>query len=102
MPEPKRQYGYYSLPILHRGKIVGRLDPTFHRKTGILTIKALHLERWVRPNEALARAIARAIEDLLAFLGGTPGSWVLLETDGKGMADLLRPYAGDMSGAQEK
>ncbi|HEU0163838.1 MAG TPA: crosslink repair DNA glycosylase YcaQ family protein, partial [Thermomicrobiales bacterium] len=28
-PAHKRVYGYYSLPILHRGKIVGRLDPSF-------------------------------------------------------------------------
>jgi uncharacterized protein YcaQ len=101
VPEPKRQYGYYSLPILHRGKIVGRLDPTFHRKTGVLTIKALHLEQWVRPGETLARSIAGAIEDLLAFLGGTPGSWILGGTNGQGMTDLLRPYAGGVTVTRE-
>lgn len=97
VPAPKRQYGYYSLPILHRGKIIGRLDPSYHRKTGVLTIKALHLEPWVRPGEAIARAIVGAIEDLLSFLGGTPGSWILLETSSLDMARLLHPHAGEVA-----
>lgn len=96
-PAPKRQYGYYSLPILHRGAIVGRLDPSFDRKSGVLTIRSLHLEPWVRPGEALARAIAGAIEDLLVFLGGEKGAWRLEETSSPEMADLLRPLAGEMA-----
>jgi uncharacterized protein YcaQ len=96
VPAPKRQYGYYSMPILHRGAIVGRLDPSYNRKTGVLTIKALHLEPWVRPGEALMRAISGAIEDLLAFLGGAPGSWMVLESDSSGVTHLLRPYAGEI------
>ena len=32
VPE-KRRYGYYSLAILHRGQIVGRLDPKMDRAT---------------------------------------------------------------------
>ena len=97
VPAPKRQYGYYSLPILHRGEIVGRLDPSFHRKSGVLTIKALHLEPKVKAGESLLRAIASAIEDLLAFLGGAPGSWRVLETETSGVTPLLRPYAGEVS-----
>src|SRR3712207_130826 len=31
-PAAKRRYGYYSLPILHRGALVGRLDAKAHRK----------------------------------------------------------------------
>ena len=27
-PAPKRVYGYYTMPILHRSKLVGRLDPS--------------------------------------------------------------------------
>lgn len=96
VPAPKRQYGYYSLPILHRGKIAGRLDPSYSRKDGVLTIKALHLEPRVRVNEALTKAIAGSIEDLLAFLGGSPGSWTVREGDGCGETGILRPYAGEV------
>ena len=93
-PAPKRQYGYYSLPILHRARLVGRLDPSYNRKERVLTIKALHLEPWARPSEPLARAIAGAIEDLLAFLGGEPGAWVLQGTCPGVMRELMRPYVG--------
>ena len=38
-PAAKRRYGYFSLPILHRGALVGRLDPKAHRKQGIFEVK---------------------------------------------------------------
>src|SRR6478735_3790718 len=69
-PEPKRKYGYYSLTILHRGKIVGRTDLHYRRKEKLMTVKSLHLEPGVRGSEALAASIAGAIHDYLAFLGG--------------------------------
>lgn len=43
-PKDQRQYGYFSLPILHRDRLVGRLDPKVDRKTGTLHIRTLHLE----------------------------------------------------------
>lgn len=96
VPAPKRRYGYYSLPILYRGDIVGRLDPSFNRKTGVLTIRALHLEPGIRPGEALVRAIARTIEDMQGFLGGQPGAWVLGATDPPQVAGMLRSHAGEV------
>ena len=69
-PAAKRRYGYYNLPILHRGQLVGRLDPSYDRRARVLTVKAIHLEPGVRPSEALAGAIAGALADLVTFLGG--------------------------------
>lgn len=37
-PAPKRQYGYFVLPLLHRGQLVGRMDAKMHRQTGILKL----------------------------------------------------------------
>ncbi|MEH6417590.1 winged helix-turn-helix domain-containing protein [Pseudomonas sp. CGJS7] len=62
-PEPKRRYGYFVLPILARGRLVGRLDAKAHRAQGEFEIKALHLEEGVAPDEALAAEIAQAIDD---------------------------------------
>jgi uncharacterized protein YcaQ len=70
-PAPKRRYGYYSLPILHRGRLIGRLDPSHNRRTGLLTIKCLHLEPDIRFSESMARAIAGALQDLARFIGAT-------------------------------
>lgn len=46
-PAPKRRYGYFTLPILHRGRLVGRLDPKAHRSRGVFEVKALHWEAGV-------------------------------------------------------
>jgi len=69
-PAPKRKYGYYSLTILHKGRLVGRLDPSYDRRARVLTIRALHLEPGVRPSEPLAASVAGALHDLLTFLKG--------------------------------
>lgn len=44
VPEAKRQYGYFSLPLLWGTKFVGRMDAKIERKTQILHIQNLHLE----------------------------------------------------------
>ena len=66
-PAPKRRYGYFTLPILHRGKLIGRLDPKAHRKQGIFEIKALHLEPGVAVSEELAVDLAAALHRLAAW-----------------------------------
>ena len=66
-PEPKRQWGYFCLPILHKGKLVGRFDPKLDRKTGTLYLKALYLESDVSPDEELVNAVAGAMRDFMAF-----------------------------------
>ena len=43
-PEAKRKYGYFTLPMLHRGALVGRVDAKAHRAQGVFEVKALHLQ----------------------------------------------------------
>jgi len=62
-PEAKRRYGYFVLPILRRGALVGRLDAKAHRREGVFQVKALYLEPGVRPSAALAKDIAAAISE---------------------------------------
>lgn len=45
VPEPKRQYGYFCLPLLFRGEFIGRMDCKAHRKERRLEIKSLYLEK---------------------------------------------------------
>jgi len=70
-PAHKRQYGYYVLPILHRGRLVGRLDAKAHRADGVFEVKALHLEGAAPPAAALVREIAEAVRRC-AHWHGTP------------------------------
>ncbi len=62
-PAPKRRYGYFTLPILWRGKLVGRLDPKAHRKEGRFEIKALHLEPGIPVTEELVADLAGALRE---------------------------------------
>ena len=70
-PAPKRVYGYYVLPILHRGKLIGRIDPKAHRKEGVFEVKAIHFEPGVRLTERLIAEVVSAIRDCARW-HGTP------------------------------
>ncbi|MGE4392771.1 MAG: winged helix-turn-helix domain-containing protein [Aeromonas sp.] len=63
-PAPKRQYGYFVLPLLHRGKLVGRMDAKAHRKEGVFEVKSLYLEQGVRITQSLAQDLGKAIQKL--------------------------------------
>jgi uncharacterized protein YcaQ len=56
-PAPKRIYGYFTLPILYRNALIGRLDPKAHRKEGLFEVKALHLEPGVIVDDALVAEV---------------------------------------------
>ncbi len=68
-PAPKRVYGYYCLPILHKDRLVGRFDPKLERKAGILRLKALYLEPGIKPDEELVADVALAMRDFISFHG---------------------------------
>ncbi len=61
-PEAKRIYGYFVLPILHHGKLIGRLDAKAHRSEGVFEVKALYLEPGVKLDEGAVADVAAAIQ----------------------------------------
>jgi len=80
-PGPKRVHGYYTLPILHHGHLLGRLDAKAHRAERRLEVRHVHFEPWfaaartppagwghVDQDEALA-GLVEAIGSLAAFVG---------------------------------
>lgn len=70
-PAPKRQFGYYVLPLLRRGDLIGRLDAKAHRRDGVFEVKSLHMEEGVRVTDAVLRDVGRAIRDAASW-HGTP------------------------------
>lgn len=62
-PAPKRQYGYFVLPLLHRGQLVGRMDAKMHRQTGILEVISLWLQEGIKPTTTLQKGLRQAITD---------------------------------------
>ena len=67
VPKAKRKYGYFVLPFLHGHELVGRIDPLFDRKTGVLTVNAVHWEPGA-PKEARP-ALKTAVAQLGEWLG---------------------------------
>jgi uncharacterized protein YcaQ len=45
-PQADRVHGYYTLPILHHGQLVGRVDAKTHRGEARLEVRHVHFERW--------------------------------------------------------
>ena len=62
-PAPKRQYGYFVLPLLHRGQLVGRMDAKMHRQTGIFEVISLWLQEGIKPTTTLQKGLRQAITD---------------------------------------
>jgi len=55
VPGHQRTHGYYSLPVLHEGQLVGRVDAKTHREAGVLEARHVHLEPWFAKGEAPPR-----------------------------------------------
>jgi uncharacterized protein YcaQ len=70
-PAVKRKYGYFVLPLLSRGKLVGRVDAKAHRASGIFELKSFHLEPNVRLSGRLTADLRRALQRC-ADWHGTP------------------------------
>ncbi len=68
-PAAKRVHGYYALPILHDGRLVGRLDPKTHRDRGELEVKRLDLEPRFRPDTRFWTQLGDTLASLSAMVG---------------------------------
>jgi uncharacterized protein YcaQ len=69
VPAARREFGYYVLPILHADRLVGRLDPTFDRRTNVLRVRAV----WAEPDAPAEAgpAVADEIASLARWLGAS-------------------------------
>jgi len=67
VPEAKRQYGYFSLPVLWDGKLVARMDCKTERKKSLLHIYHLALEPWLVKTDAFTLALYKELASFLQF-----------------------------------
>ncbi|TDO49220.1 hypothetical protein EV643_106189 [Kribbella sp. VKM Ac-2527] len=70
-PAAKRRWGFYALPILYGDRLVGKLDATADRDTGVLRINAIH--RDVEFTTAMTDELHHEIQHLAHWLGLAPG-----------------------------
>ncbi|MBL6446615.1 YcaQ family DNA glycosylase [Fulvivirga sp. 29W222] len=69
VPEKKRKFGYYCLPILYKDQLVGKFDPKADRTTGIFTVKSFWLEANFEPDEDFTHAFAQSLGRFVSFCG---------------------------------
>ncbi len=69
-PAPRRQYGYFVLPLLYRGALVGRMDARMLRKQQTLEIVALYLE----PGQPMSLTIGRELAAAITSFGRWQGA----------------------------
>jgi len=67
IPKPKRQYGYFNLPILYGDGLVGRIVPKMDRKRRALIINSVWHEPWFKPDEAFESNFTEALDSFAKF-----------------------------------
>jgi hypothetical protein len=95
-PAEQRKYGYFTLPILRRGALIGRVDAKAHRRGGVFELKSLVLEPGVRISERMVQDVARAIQRC-AHWHGCPDVTVV-RTEPATFAAPLRAAFGSEAG----
>ena len=70
-PEPKRIYGYYSLPTLHKDNLVARIDLKSDRQSKTLLVQSAWHEKHLTPKEVeiSAKAISKHLVEVRKWQG---------------------------------
>lgn len=87
LPAKDRQYGYFCLPILHKGELVGRLDPKAHRREKRMEIKIIYLEPSVPIDDDLTNSLKCTLEAFSSWHGMT--AYDIVETDPPALLEAL-------------
>jgi uncharacterized protein len=71
VPQEKRVFGYYSLPVLHNRRIVGRVDLKSDRQAGILRVQSAWAEPWLNAKQidSAGAAISRHLVEVQKWQG---------------------------------
>jgi uncharacterized protein YcaQ len=67
VPKAKREFGYFVMPVVHGDRIIGRIDPGFDRRSGVLRVNAVYAEPDAPAD--VGYRVRAAIEDLARWLG---------------------------------
>ena len=77
VPEAKRKWGYYVLPILFGDRFVGRIEPRLDRKAKTLNILGIWFQDGFDPMETprFIPALRDAVEAYRSFVGADTVTW---------------------------
>ena len=68
-PALQRRFGYYTLPILSDGRLIGRVDAKHHRAEGRLELRHVAFEGSAEVGDPALAGTAEAAESLAAHVG---------------------------------
>lgn len=66
-PKHLRKWGYFCLPILHKNRLVGRIDPKIERQKGILILHNIILEPGISVDDEILKGVASALKRFRDF-----------------------------------
>ena len=94
VPEPRRKWGYYVLPLLFGARLVGRIEPRIDRKAKKLTMLGVWFEPHFSPMDEpeFIPALRDAVEAYRTFVGAEKVSWPRTRV-GREVAAALRRLA---------
>jgi len=75
VPKHLRKRGFWAMPILHRDRLIGTVDPKVDRAHERLDVLSLHLEADAPRDRSTRRAIEDAVQDLASFAGARDVVW---------------------------
>ncbi|MES2591166.1 MAG: crosslink repair DNA glycosylase YcaQ family protein [Bacteroidota bacterium] len=67
LPEAKRKYGYFTLPVLFGNTFVARFDPKADRANKTFYIKSMHFEKGFKPDENFNNSFAEKLKGFAVF-----------------------------------
>ncbi len=67
LPSNKRKFGYFCLPILFNGNLVGRIDAKANRKDKVFEIKSIHFENEFIPDENFYTEFSSAVNSCASW-----------------------------------
>ena len=75
VPKHLRVRGFFAMPILHRDRLIGTVDPKIDRRRGVLEVVTFRLEPDAPRDRSTRRAIEDAVRDLALFIGARDVAW---------------------------
>ncbi|CAN5357927.1 winged helix DNA-binding domain-containing protein [soil metagenome] len=69
LPEHKRKYGYFCMPVLFQNKFIGRFDAKADRASGVFYVKHFYLENKPEEMQEFLNAFAKELKSFSTFNG---------------------------------
>lgn len=69
LPEHKRIYGYFTLPLLYGDRFIARLDPKADRQDRVFYVRNLFFEDDLIADDAMMNALGKQLRQFATFNG---------------------------------